>query len=72
MLSHLHASGVSSVKRIELSEEQVKALGADGILKVEADIFWCLSKLIDDMQDNYTNHQPGVHKILNKMKAVIE
>jgi hypothetical protein len=31
-----------------------------------------MSKIIDDLQDNYTNHQPGIHKILNKMKAVIE
>ena len=34
---------------VELTEEQVKALGEEGILTVEADIFWCLSKLIDDM-----------------------
>jgi len=39
---------------------------------VEADVFWCLSKLVDDIQDNYTEMQPGVHKMLNKMKALVE
>lgn len=42
------------------------------MLNAEADIYWCLSKLIDDIQDNYTELQPGVHKIINKMKALIQ
>ena len=54
--SHLHSTGaITNIQRNELCEEQVKTLGLEGILEVEADIFWCLSKLIDDMQDNYTN-----------------
>ena len=44
---------------------------AEDMLKAEADTFWCLSKLIDDIQDNFTEMQPGVHKIINKMKALI-
>lgn len=43
----------------------------EDMLNAEADTFWCLSKLIDDIQDNYTDLQPGVHKIINKMKALI-
>lgn len=42
------------------------------MLDAEADVYWCLSKLIDDIQDNYTELQPGVHKIINKMKALIK
>lgn len=42
------------------------------MLNAEADTYWCLSKLIDDIQDNYTDLQPGVHKIINKMKALIQ
>lgn len=41
------------------------------IMKAEADTFWCLSKLVDEIQDNYTEKQPGVHRIINKMKALI-
>ena len=42
------------------------------MLNAEADVYWCLSKLIDNIQDNYTELQPGVHKIINKMKALIK
>lgn len=27
---------------------------------------------MSDIQDNYTEMQPGVHKMLNKMKAIVE
>lgn len=42
------------------------------LLKAEADTYWCLSKVIDEIQDNYTEMQPGVHKIINKMKALVQ
>ena len=41
-------------------------------MNTEADVFWCLSKIVDDVQDNYIELQPGVHKIMNKMKKLIE
>ena len=47
-------------------------LSIDEFLAAEADAYWCLTKLVDDIQDNYTDLQPGVHKMINKMKAVIE
>ena len=51
--------------------EQVNTEFTINMQKVEADTFWCLSKIIDDIQDNYTELQPGVHKIINKMKALV-
>lgn len=39
---------------------------------MEADTYWCLTKLLDDIQDNYTENQPGIHKILDKMKKLVE
>lgn len=29
---------------------------------VEADTFWCLTKLLDGIQDNYVHEQPGIHR----------
>ena len=43
----------------------------EGLLEAEADTFWCLSKLIDDIQDNFLEMQPGVLKIIDKMKALV-
>jgi hypothetical protein len=54
------------------TEKDIEEVDTDSLLKVEADVFWCLSKLVDDIQDNYTELQPGVHKIINKMKKLVE
>ena len=59
-------------KYLELKLENIQSLSVEEFLAVEADSFWCLTKLVDDIQDNYTDLQPGVHKMINKMKAVIE
>lgn len=32
------------------------------IKAVEADSFWCLTKLLDGIQDNYIYAQPGIHR----------
>ena len=41
-------------------------------MSCEADTFWCLTKLVDDVQDNFTEDQPGVHKQLGKLRAILE
>jgi 5'-3' exonuclease len=56
----------------EINEKEIDEMDQESLIKVEADVFWCLSKLVDDVQDNYTDMQPGVHKIINKMKKLIE
>lgn len=56
----------------EICDKDIEDLNPEQLVKIEADVFWCLSKLIDDVQDNYTEMQPGVHKIINKMKKLIE
>jgi hypothetical protein len=56
----------------DVQEKDLDDMDQESLSKVEADTFWCLSKLIDDIQDNFTDLQPGVHKIINKMKKLIE
>ncbi|RUP16959.1 rab-GTPase-TBC domain-containing protein, partial [Jimgerdemannia flammicorona] len=38
---------------------------------VEADSFWCLSKLLDGIQDNYTFAQPGIQRQISTLKELI-
>ncbi|XP_068606209.1 TBC1 domain family member 22B [Brachionichthys hirsutus] len=47
----------------------VAALPLDARRNIEADSFWCMSKLLDGIQDNYTFAQPGIQ---NKVKALEE
>ena len=45
----------------------------DNILKeIEADSFWCFSKLLDGLQDLYTKDQPGLYKMLERLEEVIQ
>jgi hypothetical protein len=44
----------------------------DDLRQVEADCFWCFSKLLDGLQDLYTKDQPGLYKMLEKLEDVID
>ncbi|GAA6048328.1 hypothetical protein JCM3770_000951 [Rhodotorula araucariae] len=37
---------------------------------LEADSFWCLSKLLDGIQDNYIFAQPGIQRLVKKMDGL--
>ncbi|KAJ8445251.1 hypothetical protein Cgig2_024457 [Carnegiea gigantea] len=41
------------------------------IANVEADCYWCLSKLLDGMQDHYTFAQPGIQRLVFKLKELV-
>ncbi|KAL7145546.1 hypothetical protein ABFS83_07G091600 [Erythranthe nasuta] len=38
---------------------------------IEADCYWCLSKLLDGMQDHYTFAQPGIQRLVFKLKELV-
>ncbi|CEH11715.1 related to gyp1-gtpase activating protein [Ceraceosorus bombacis] len=38
---------------------------------LEADTFWCLSKLLDGIQDNYIFAQPGIQRQVRRMAALV-
>ncbi|KAL1361906.1 hypothetical protein AAHE18_03G039100 [Arachis hypogaea] len=46
-------------------------LSSDQINNVEADCYWCLSKLLDGMQDHYTFAQPGIQRLVFKLKELV-
>jgi len=39
---------------------------------IEADSFWCLSKLLDGIQDNYINQQPGIQRLVKRMSELVK
>ena len=49
----------------------VSDLSTDQISTVEADCYWCLSKLLDGMQDHYTFAQPGIQRLVFKLKELV-
>ncbi|XP_068248225.1 TBC1 domain family member 22B isoform X4 [Palaemon carinicauda] len=50
---------------IELVDEEDRAI-------VEADSFWCMSKLLDGIQDNYTFAQPGIQTKVQQLRELMK
>lgn len=38
---------------------------------VEADAYWCLSKVLSDIQDHYTSGQPGIQHMVVKLEEIV-
>ncbi|KAF8335882.1 RabGAP/TBC [Cantharellus anzutake] len=46
-------------------------LPEDILNAIEADSFWCLSRLLDGIQDNYISQQPGIQRSVQRMQGVV-
>ncbi|CAH1784398.1 unnamed protein product [Owenia fusiformis] len=57
---------------IELDNCDLTQLPKERLETIEADSFWCMSKLLDGIQDNYTFAQPGIQKKVNELKNLIK
>lgn len=47
-------------------------LPAEALSAIEADTFWCLSKLLDGIQDNYISQQPGIQRLVKRMGDLVK
>ncbi|XP_045166376.2 TBC1 domain family member 22A-like isoform X1 [Mercenaria mercenaria] len=55
---------VENINLTELPEETLNI--------IEADTFWCTSKLLDGIQDNYTFAQPGIQTKVNALRELVK
>lgn len=55
----------------DIKLEHMALLKEEQILSIEADTFWCLENFLETLQENYTDKQPGVHKIIRKVEQII-
>ncbi|GAB2286576.1 hypothetical protein Dimus_020973 [Dionaea muscipula] len=62
-LSEYLEGSMENWSTLDLSEEK--------IINIEADCYWCLSKLLDGMQDHYTFAQPGIQRLVFKLKELV-
>ena len=42
-----------------------------GLLDVEADVYWCLARLVEGIQDHYTPSQPGIQKMIHRLRELV-
>jgi hypothetical protein len=54
-----------------LGSFDLSLLNRDQVEIVEADSFWCVSALLDTIQDNYTFAQPGIQRKVNDLRELI-
>lgn len=40
------------------------------IQNIEADVFWCLNKMVDRIQDHYTPSQPGIQRMISSLREL--
>ncbi len=50
----------------------METLPEEDLKKVEADSYWCLSKILDGILDNYTSAWPGVQKSYPHLFEIIK
>lgn len=55
-----------------LETYNVSNLSKEALDTIEADSFWCLGKLLDGIQDNYTFAQPGIQHKIHALKDLIQ
>lgn len=56
----------------DLENHDVSQLSQETLDTIEADSFWCMSKLLDGIQDNYTFAQPGIQMKVNALRELIQ
>ena len=50
----------------------VDVLSEDSLYNVEADVYWCFTSLISQIQDHYTMDQPGVQRMISMVETVLK
>lgn len=51
---------------------EVNTIAQSELDQIEADSYWCMSKLLDGIQDNYTFAQPGIQSKVNTLKILMQ
>lgn len=57
---------------VEVENINLTELPASTLSVIEADTFWCTSKLLDGIQDNYTFAQPGIQTKVNALRELVK
>ncbi|KAJ3074312.1 GTPase-activating protein [Podochytrium sp. JEL0797] len=55
----------------DVETTDVSHISKTTLAEVEADTYWCLTRLLDGIQDNYTHAQPGIQRQIARLKELI-
>ena len=54
-----------------MEDWDIETLSEESMYAVEADAYWMLCKMLDGIQDHYTNAQPGIQRTVFKLKELV-
>ncbi|EDL04410.1 TBC1 domain family member 22A isoform 1 [Mus musculus] len=57
--------------REDVDKVDVSSVPAEVLRNIEADTYWCMSKLLDGIQDNYTFAQPGIQMKVKMLEELV-
>ncbi len=57
---------------LDINEETLNNFPKEVLFDIESDTYWCFTKMMDRIQTNYTNNQPGLTLMINKMEQIIQ
>ncbi|KAF4678218.1 hypothetical protein FOL47_003280 [Perkinsus chesapeaki] len=58
------------IKDIEVDDEKI--LSDADLAEVESDAYWMLSRVLSDIQDHYTFGQPGIQRLILRLKDIVK
>lgn len=61
----------SSHRRMDMDSWDVNTINDNDLYSAEADCYWCLGRLIDQIQDHYTFAQPGIQKMVFRVRELV-
>jgi len=59
-------------KDVDIYSYDVTGLDEEAMRDVEADSFWCLSKILQNIQENYIFAQPGIQKMIFRLEELVQ
>mmetsp|Transcript_99082 Transcript_99082/g.289056 ORF Transcript_99082/g.289056 Transcript_99082/m.289056 type:complete len:404 (-) Transcript_99082:82-1293(-) len=54
-----------------LDAELIRHLDEEQLAEVEADCYWCITKILSEIFDHYTHGQPGIQRMVQRLKDII-
>ena len=61
-----------SLTDASVSKKGLEEMGPEKLELIEADVYWCLCKVIDNSQDVYTAYQAGAQKMIARIKEILK
>ena len=55
----------------DLDAKSLDHVDSKALLDIEADVYWCLARLVEGIQDHYTPSQPGIQKMIHRLRELV-